>query len=682
MKSLLGHLVLPKEITPFEANYLKRMNRIGIIFFYLHLPIFTLIAWLNETGPATAAIWSAILLVGPTLAYLRFDNPRRISMTYGVTAMCFGALLVHIGQGPMQIEMHFYFFALIAALSLYGNPMVNVVAAVTVALHHALFWVYLPESVFNYDASVWVVAVHAAFVVVETPAACFISRSFFDNVIGLERIVRARTDALDAKNREMRLVLDNVRQGFVTLDRDRVLANERSAVVDRWFGDIPAGATLDAVLAPHDANAAMTLELGWDMVLDGFLPLEVALDALPSEVRVDERVLELAYRPIEGANGELRNLLVVITDVTEARQRARAEAEQREIVRVFERIVTDKLGFIEFFEEGNALVQRIADFDDAPDATALALLKRDLHTLKGNAGLFGINTLAERCHALENHIVEVGRAPGVAERRAIAERWERLRGAIKNLIGDDYHGTLEIDDADYDALLDAVLAGRTAGELETLVRGWRLEPMKRRLARIAEQARALAARLGKGELDITTNCNGLRLDPARWAHFWQAFVHVVRNAVDHGVEHPDERAEVGKPRAGRIEIHTAMADDAFVVHITDDGRGVDWDRISQKAAAMGLPADSEQALLDAMFTDGLTTRDAASMVSGRGVGMGAVVQACRDLGGSVDVRSEPGRGTTVSFRFPVDEMSEHARRFHDHWRPTLSGRHLRPRVAA
>src|SRR5205823_7385778 len=111
----------------------------------------------------------------------------------------------------------------IAMLAVFGNPSVIIAAAVTVALHHLVLWFALPQSVFNYDAPVWVVAVHAAFVVLESVAACFIARSFFDNVIGLERIVRARTAELDRRNRDMRLVLDNVGQGFATVDAAGVL---------------------------------------------------------------------------------------------------------------------------------------------------------------------------------------------------------------------------------------------------------------------------------------------------------------------------------------------------------------------------------------------------------------------------------------------------------------------------
>jgi hypothetical protein len=154
-----------------------------------HVPVFVLLAALNGTGALTALGLTTAVLVGPAVAYRTLENPRSISIVHGVTAMFMGGLLVHFGQGPVQIEMHFYFFALLAMLAVYANPLVIVAATVTVALHHLALWLILPASVFNYQAPLWVVVVHAAFVVLEATATCFIARSFFENVIGLEKII-------------------------------------------------------------------------------------------------------------------------------------------------------------------------------------------------------------------------------------------------------------------------------------------------------------------------------------------------------------------------------------------------------------------------------------------------------------------------------------------------------------
>src|ERR1700733_6071417 len=154
--SMISHyLTLPDEMTAFEARYVRRLNKIALWFFVAHLPAMMLIAWINGTGAILAAGLTLAAVAGPALAYFTLQNPRAVSVVYGVAAMFMGGVLVHVGQGPIQIEMHFYFFALIAMLAVFGNPMVIVVAAITVALHHLALWCLVPRSVFNYDAPVW-----------------------------------------------------------------------------------------------------------------------------------------------------------------------------------------------------------------------------------------------------------------------------------------------------------------------------------------------------------------------------------------------------------------------------------------------------------------------------------------------------------------------------------------------
>ena len=155
------------------------MNRVALVFFLLHVPLMTVLAYVNKTGALLGFALSTAVVAGPALAYATLRNPRAVSMVHGVAAMFMGGVLVHVGQGPVQIEMHFYFFALLAMLAVFGNPLVIIAAALTVALHHLVLWFFLPESVFNYQAPLWVVAVHAVFVVLESAAGCFIARSFF-----------------------------------------------------------------------------------------------------------------------------------------------------------------------------------------------------------------------------------------------------------------------------------------------------------------------------------------------------------------------------------------------------------------------------------------------------------------------------------------------------------------------
>jgi signal transduction histidine kinase len=639
MKKLLSYLVLPTEISEFERKYLARMNRIALVFFGCHLPLFVCVALLAGTSVVQTLILTPIFLFGPFVAYRTVTNPRHLSLVFGFTAMCMGGLLVHFGKGPMQIEMHFYFFTLIALLAVFANPMAIIAAAVTVALHHLVLYLILPSSVFNYEASIWAVGVHVAFVVLESVAACFVARSFFDNVIGLEKIVKKRTD-------DLRLVLDNVGQGFLSIDLDGTLSSERSAIVDTWFGPFVPGKKLWEYVTGLEPGMPEWFRLGWEAVVEDVLPLDMAVGQLPKRWKVGARSYALDYRPVM-ASGKLSRIVLVISDVTAELERERFEAEQRDFLRVFEHIVKDKKGFQAFFTEGSEIVSNIIA-DEGPGNE----LRRQIHTLKGNSALFGLSRLAAFCHDLESGMAEGENVISAEDRGRLGEMWGTLVANLRALLGRDQSSLVEVEHEEYTSILTALAGDVGREEIAWRIRAWEFEVADRSLSRVAGQARAIAARLGKSAPEVVIEANDVRLLPERWAEFWAAFTHVVRNAVDHGLETAAERTQAGKPAAGRIQLRASLANDELAIEISDDGRGIDWQLVRQRASAMGLPCAKQEDLVEAMFHDGLTTRRDVSEFSGRGIGMGAVRAVCARMGGTVEIASTPGAGTTVRFVWP------------------------------
>ncbi len=649
LRRIRDALVLPPTLSAFEQSYLARMNRIALWFFWGHLPLLTALAWINDTGPLFAAALTLAVLAGPTVAHRSLRSPRAISMVFGFTAMCMGGVLVHVGQGPVQIEMHFYFFSVLAMLALFANPMVIVTAAATVSVHHLLLWFAAPKSVFNYEAPIWVVLVHAAFVVLETIAACFIARNFFDNVIGLEKKVEARTAEIAQRNRDMRLVLDNVRQGFLTVDAQCRLASEHSSIVDTWFGKYEPGETFAQFVGRSDAKLGSWFALSWESISDGFLPLELALDQLPKRARLGERHLAFDYQPIGDAAGSLEKLLIVVSDVTSEVAKAESDAQQREILSVFERILNDRVGFLEFYEEGQRLVKASLEQPQADWSTT----KRHIHTLKGNSAVFGLDAIARQCHVIEERLAESDLTGAHAELEALGQRWSALCSTIDHLLGQQGQELVTMSADEYDRILRAVVDGAEHADIARKLVDLKLEPTEQRLGRFAEQARALAQRLEKGDLEVAVEGNGLRLERERFADFWSSFSHVLRNAIDHGIEAPAQRAQTGKSARGRLELRTFEHAGEFVVEVRDDGRGIDWEAVRAKAAELGVSAQTQEQLREALFCVGLSTAAQVTEVSGRGVGLAAVKSSCSGLGGAIAVHSEPGRGTVMQFRFPL-----------------------------
>ncbi len=134
-------------------------------------------------------------------------------------------------------------------------------------------------------------------------------------------------------------------------------------------------------------------------------------------------------------------------------------------------------------------------------------------------------------------------------------------------------------------------------------------------------------------------------------------LHLVRNAVSHGIETPAERVAAGKPAQGRIALRAATAGDAVVIEVEDDGRGMDVGRISQRARAAGLIGSDVEldmaGLLDVICAAGFSTRDEADRTSGRGIGMAVVRNTVLELGGSLSLWTEPGRGSRFTIELPL-----------------------------
>jgi len=598
-----------------------------------------LVAWANDTRPGLAVALTSLVAVGPATAYYTLRNPRAVSIVHGISAMFMGGLLVHFGQGPAQIEMHFYFFALIAMCSVFGNPMVIIAATITVALHHLVVWLVLPSSVFNYDAHWWVVGVHALFVVLEAFATCFIARSFFDNVIGLERIVQARTSQLDARNQDMRMLLDNVEQGFLTIDRNGRIAAERSAAIERWFGVPAPQVSWPDYLATVDATFATYTRVAWTEVVADFMPLEVTLEQMPRHLAIGTSRYELAYRPI----GNAEYFLVIVSDVTERLASERAEQHRREAMAVFERIISDRVGLEAFAEEADTIIGLLV----GAARPELATVKRMLHTLKGNAGLFGLHSIAEHCHELEDVVADLDHTPAPSVYDALVARWHTVRDEMTRLLG-QRGDAIEIDGGQFAALEAAARSGDPA-EMLAQVQRTKLEPTEKRLRLFADQTRRIAKRLGK-EVAIEIEANDVRVSGHRWAPFWNAFIHGVRNAIDHGLECPEERGD--KPTCGTLALRTRYEGDRLLVEIEDDGRGIDWDAVRARATRRNVACTTPDELYAALFIDGMSTAASVTEISGRGIGMGALLQGTRALGGDLVVISTPQRGTLLRMSFP------------------------------
>ena len=455
--------------------------------------------------------------------------------------------------------------------------------------------------------------------------------------------------ALQANVASTRVILDHTRDALLTVDPDGRILGTPGATLTRWFGPVEEGAELAKYLGGPFPSVGGMLELVFEAFADGFMPEDVVLGQVPSRLRAGRRTWELTLQPVR-AGGMITHFVVVLSEVTEALERARAERVQHAVVRLFVAYRSDPHGVRTFLAEADALAEVLDS--GVGDATAL---KRAVHTLKASTAAYGLHGLSELCHQLEEEL-DLG-TPGPDALAPFLALWRETREAVRPVLAERSEGLSEGD------LLEAARGtswGGTEAQVQALLRVARLEPIRVRMEACRTVALGAAGRMELPEPIVTITDAGVRQDPERWGAFWSTLSHVLRNAVAHGLETPDERVAVGKQPAGRLVLDARIRDGELQISVSDDGRGIDWEAVAERARAVGLPSETEADRLAALFSDGLTTRVDADALAGRGVGLAAVKASVDSLGGRISVQSMPGRGTCFRFHFPADGVVQPA----------------------
>lgn len=197
-----------------------------------------------------------------------------------------------------------------------------------------------------------------------------------------------------------------------------------------------------------------------------------------------------------------------------------------------------------------------------------------------------------------------------------------------------------------------------ASELQESVMKTRMQPIGQVWSKMPRVVRDLSHQLGR-EVELVMEGHETELDRSLLEAVKDPLTHLVRNSLDHGIEPPDVRAAAGKPTRGTLSLRAYHESGQVVVEIADDGKGIDPERIAAVALERGVVTRDQLSRMDGreviglIFRPGFSTAAAVSNISGRGVGMDVVRTNIERIGGSVDVASEPGRGTTTRVRIPL-----------------------------
>ncbi|MBN1307071.1 MAG: HAMP domain-containing protein [Chitinispirillaceae bacterium] len=516
-------------------------------------------------------------------------------------------------------------------------------------------------------------------------------------------------DLIDEKMQQVNDILNNIDQGLFTVNLDGTVNKEYSARANTILkvSDVARCSVRELLRLDLKQGAAFLLWL--DLVrklhkqqrwvkLERLAPVhQIELFTAPDTL--EKNYLTVSYQPICDKRGDLVKIMVLALDETEKRMKDLQMADERmrhesEVKAILSIANTPADEIVEFTEDTSSRLHGLRaeivnhlycvrrQRDTHPATAVYAITKehvdrlyRDLHTIKGTSGSYGFDMLSYFAHQAED-LLEKLREP-VQERRdnilhdinglldCMDQSINDIHTKIRLIFGKDEEIAVRIPEARINGIIELCKGIETKAddpEVKMLVRecvmlSWK--PLKSLFGKYQRLALKTARKVKKNINFIVNN------ETAIFPHdvldgLDDVLVHVIRNAVDHGIEEPEVREELGKS-VGRIQVSFECRDGIRIISVADDGRGIDTEQVVERSIeknsisrgrAERLTQEEKTALL---FKGGISTAAKVTDISGRGMGMRIVYDRIVELKGTIAVDSHLGKGTTVTVSVPVNK---------------------------
>ncbi|HYX39701.1 MAG TPA: ATP-binding protein [Oligoflexus sp.] len=475
--------------------------------------------------------------------------------------------------------------------------------------------------------------------------------------------------AIRKSDSNLRSLLASLTTGIFFFDRNGMIAKERSQALSLILPDSSKHESIHAFLQGYsridEKTVATVLSCLWDD--SGFFnPFDGTVAMLPCKAYIETengiKHVRFEYRELFNATGDLDKVIVFVSDITEQLASEQARRLQEERIKRISMAAGNLESFREFFDEAVGLFKKIeATFIDY-GAINLKVIKRDLHTLKGNTATFEFATLAEHIHELEDIVAA---EEFISQPKKAIAKWEHIKDQWK-FQTTDINEVLGLHKSESYVRVDRK---KLAHLKETAIRRdptWvhllsmlELFPASEVLGKYSKLVEVLARKSGKSAtVSFASDCDNVSFKELQRCD--GALVHIFRNCVDHGIETFAERESLGKAASGIISVGCFRKGNMLYLVIKDDGKGIDVEKLAIKAVAAGIWTNAQAQTatfkdkINLIFTPSLSTADQITETSGRGVGMDAVRSIVQELGGQITVFSEKGVGTQFEISLPSE----------------------------
>ncbi len=478
----------------------------------------------------------------------------------------------------------------------------------------------------------------------------------------LEKMVEDRTAEIRGLNQKLKALLDSLDQGFLIFDENGLCWEITSKACETVLETSPAGKKIwDVLKLPENEVRGFSRWL--TTLFSELLPFEDLSCLGPAQFPHSQgQQVKLDYYPIRNAENRIQGVVLVATDITSL-IRAQEEAEKEKahagfILKMFKQ----KKSFLSFFEESQKLMSELNRVTLSPPSSwDRDVLFRILHTIKGGAASFSVRDVAHYAHELESVIQnwdQFNESKWDQFMENLQLCFTQLSHDVQNLLGKSpthQIPVVEIAKPELVQILSIMGAwSKTRDWAEQLTAHYLTEPLTQSFESYDYLIQQTATSLNKKVKPLHFINPEFRWNFELYQSFASTLVHVFRNAVDHGLESPEERMAAGKSEQGEISIYAQRNQNEIEIRIADDGKGIPIEKIKARRSEKGLQNEnlSDQQILMTVFEPQFSTRTEVTDISGRGVGLDAVKTELEKMGGSVQIESIINRGTTFIFKLP------------------------------
>ena len=486
------------------------------------------------------------------------------------------------------------------------------------------------------------------------------------------------------KTQKVTTLLDNAGQGFLSFSCDLIIDEEYSKECIKLLGDDLAGKYIPDILFSQNETKQKFFQKTIIEACRIDVPLvqKSILSLLPNEIILNRRALKLSYKILEN-----KKLMLIITNITAQKKLEKKIKKEQEVLKMIVEIVSESDSFYDAVRDYGLFVKNYRDYVNSSKTSLhnISDIYRVVHTFKGTFSQLYMSDVVKYLHALESKISKMLQSEhtnesllALLDAEDMQKSFTNELNIIKDVLGKEFlnaQNILKINYADINTLQKKIstvfkkedLHSSESEEILEHISSLSNQKFINLLRPYTSLVHQLAPKLEKEIYEFDIIGDGEMMVGEEYKPFVKSLLHMFRNSVDHGIEDQETRLLHDKDEIGTISCSFTSDDDKIQIIISDDGSGIDKEKVLLKAIEKNIvtqeDADklSDKEIYELIFHQNLSTKEEVSDISGRGVGMNAVWVEVEKLGGFIEINSKKGLGTTFFINLPKMKENKDAR---------------------